>query len=293
MFATLVLSAGLGTRLRPLSLELPKPLVPIGDAPMLQQIARQLASYGCERAVVNTHHLAGEFASRFQNLAVPFQVRNEPEILGTAGGIRNVADWLGDGPSLVWNGDILADIDAELLLAGADDGQLCLAVAPVVSGSGTVGLDGSGAIVRLRGEVFGYEVSAADYVGIVAVGRGCAEALPVQGCLIGDYCLPLLRSGGRIATRSVVRRWRDVGNLYAYLAANLAWLESRDESYWLGEGASVASAVELSRVVVGAGAKIRGSGRVRDCVLWPGSVCEAPLESAVVTPRSGVVPVGE
>src|SRR5277367_6976775 len=105
----MILAAGRGTRLRPLTDELPKPLLPVGDRPAMAHVAARLAAAGIREAVLNTHHLAAEFTpERLAALPLALRVIHEPEILGTAGGLANAAALLGDGDVVVWNGDILA-----------------------------------------------------------------------------------------------------------------------------------------------------------------------------------------
>src|SRR5262245_58074994 len=97
MTRAMILAAGLGPRLRPLTLELPKPLVWLGDQPIVAPIARRLAAAGIERAALNTHHLAEAFKpSILERLPLAITVLHEPEILGTAGGVANAAGALGD-----------------------------------------------------------------------------------------------------------------------------------------------------------------------------------------------------
>src|SRR2546426_402753 len=106
----MILAAGLGTRLRPLTDELPKPLVPVGDRPAVAHIADSLTRAGIRDAVINTHHLAEAFSpDRLAALPLRLRVIHEPTILGTGGGVANAAPWLGAGDVILWNGDILAD----------------------------------------------------------------------------------------------------------------------------------------------------------------------------------------
>src|SRR6185503_7901029 len=108
MTAAIVLCSGLGTRLRPLTDELAKPLMPVGDRPVLAHIAAALARAGAGSIVANTHHRADDFACKIEHLNVKVHFIYEPNILGTAGGVANAAGALGDGSVVVWNGDILA-----------------------------------------------------------------------------------------------------------------------------------------------------------------------------------------
>lgn len=109
----LILAAGFGTRLLPHTRILPKPLFPIAGRPAIDILIRQLADLGFDDIIINTHHLYDQIEAfiRAQNYPVVVTTRFEPVILGTGGAIRNVADFMGDAPFLVINGDIHTDID--------------------------------------------------------------------------------------------------------------------------------------------------------------------------------------
>ena len=282
----MILAAGLGARLRPLTDELPKPLVPVGDRAAVAHIAERLARARVTEAVLNTHHLAAAFtAERLAALPIRLRVIHEPTILGTGGGVANAAPWLGGGEVILWNGDILADVDITALLHAhrAARSPATLVVAPRARGEGTVGLAADGAVVRLRGERFGEEARGGDFLGIYVLGPMLRARLPAEGCLIGDGCLPLLRAGERIASFTVTSAWDDIGSVAAYLQANARWLGRSGQRAYVGEGAVVAPGVTLEDSVVGAGARISGQGVVRGAVIWPGAHVEAPLDRAVVT----------
>jgi mannose-1-phosphate guanylyltransferase len=291
MIAAFVLAAGFGTRLRPLTDERPKPLVWIGDRPLAAHIIERLAGGGVQAVALNTHHRAGDFAGALAGLPLSVEVIHEPEILGTAGGLANAAPWLGEGDVLVWNGDILIDLDVAALLAAhcGSGAAATLAVAPRARGEGTVGVGSARQIVRLRGERFGEEVAGGDFVGVQVVGDLLRRRLPKLGCLVGDGYLPWLREGGALATFKAPGVWDDVGTVDAYLRANARWLERSGRAAYVGPGAEVAGGVEVVGSVVGAGAQVTGQGALRDCVVWPGARAEAPLCGAVVTAGGRVV----
>lgn len=294
----MVLCAGFGTRLRPLTDELPKPLVPLGDRPLLLHIAERLARAGVSELVLNLHHRSVEFDSVINILPLKSHVIHEPVIRGTAGGIAGARGLLAPGPALVQNGDILCEPPVRELLARVGDG-LCLAVKPRPLGEGSVGVDQRGNVVRLRGRAFGEERQGGDYVGVAALGVRCLATLPEVGCLIGDWALPELASGGRIETVPAPGDWLDVGSLEAYRDENLRWLESAGvgslpgfdgaRNSFLGPGASIGAEVMLEGSIVGAGAVVRGRGPVVRSVIWPGASVEAPLVDAVVTTGGQVV----
>ena len=109
----LILAAGYGIRLQPYTDHTPKPLFSIAGRPLLDRIIRQLQQAGCKAIIVNTHHLHQQIedfiAGQHYNLDV--MTRHEPQILGTGGAIKNVADFWDDQPFMVINADIVADID--------------------------------------------------------------------------------------------------------------------------------------------------------------------------------------
>jgi len=109
----LILAAGLGTRLKPHTENIPKPLFTIAGRPLLDIIISNLIHAGCEAVMVNTHHLHQKIESHLfrQRYAVPVMTRHEPEILGTGGAIKNVADFWDNSPFMVINSDIATDID--------------------------------------------------------------------------------------------------------------------------------------------------------------------------------------
>jgi NDP-sugar pyrophosphorylase family protein len=114
-----VLGAGLGTRLRPLTDDLPKPLVPIFQKPLITFAFDHLIAAGIEKLVVNTHRLPERFAETFpdglyRGRGVEFL--HEPDLLETGGGIKNAERFLGTEPFIVYSGDILTDLDLAPLI---------------------------------------------------------------------------------------------------------------------------------------------------------------------------------
>lgn len=291
MPSAMILAAGLGTRLRPLTDLVPKPLVPVGDRPLLAHLAERLRAAGFAPIVANAFHHAGEI-ERFC-AAESLAVSREDDLLGTAGGIARAAALLGEGDVVVHNGDVLVSVDFGGLLAAhrALRASATLAVVARPAGEGNVGFDARGAVVRLRTETFAPgEASGGEFTGVHVVAPAMRAALPAKGCVVGDAYMPSLR--GKTATLYVhsARNFLDVGTLAGYLRANVEWLAARGTRAFVGEGARVADGVKLDGAVVGAGARVDGAGALSRVVVWPGARAEAPLEGAVVT-TDGVVPL--
>jgi mannose-1-phosphate guanylyltransferase len=110
----MVLAAGLGTRLRPLTYEITKPMVPVLDRPVMAHIVDLLDEHGFEDVIANLHYFPDSIREYFgERLSYRF----EEELLGTAGGVRGCADFFGEEPFLVISGDALTDIDLRAFAA--------------------------------------------------------------------------------------------------------------------------------------------------------------------------------
>jgi mannose-1-phosphate guanylyltransferase len=279
----MVLAAGLGTRLRPLTESCAKPLVPVGDRPALAHVLDRLRRAGATRLVVNAHHHADQLRA-FVAGQPDVAVSEEAELLGTAGGVQRAHELLGEGDVLLWNGDILGDVDARALVA-AHRAAATLVVQPLAAGQGSVGLGADGRVVRLRRERFGEEDRGGEFLGIYVLGAALRARLPERGGMIEDVLVPALARGEVVRAVLFEGPWRDIGTVGSYLDANLAWLAARGARSWVGPGARVAEGVTLDRAVVGAGAVVEGSGVLSRCVVWPGAHARAPLTDEVVTSR--------
>lgn len=287
--AAMVLCAGLGTRLRPLTDELAKPMVPVGDAPAVAHVVERvrLALRGGERArlVVNVHHRPSDVRSWAEPEHI--DVSHEPELLGTAGGVAGAAALLGDGDVLVWNGDILSGFDPRELCAAHErfpDRAATLAVHARPAGQGNVGFSECGRIVRLRTSKFGTEARGGDFLGIHVIGERLRAKLPPKGCLVGDVYIPALARGVLLHAHVTAEPFVDIGSIAQYLEANARWLRERALASWAHPLAIVNA--DIAGSVVGAGAVI--DAPALGSVVWPGAHVQTACNRAVVT-RSSVV----
>src|SRR5438093_10463888 len=109
----MVLAAGLGTRLKPITFEIPKPMVPVLDRPVMAHILGLLRRQGFDEVIANLHYFPDTIRDYFGDA---IEYRYEEELLGTAGGVRNVADFCGDELVVVVSGDALTDVDLNALV---------------------------------------------------------------------------------------------------------------------------------------------------------------------------------
>lgn len=122
----MILAAGFGTRLAPLTDTLPKALIPVAGAPMIRHAIEILRRAGCDEIVVNAHHFAARVEDYFRRIDIGMRVHvlHEREILGTGGGVLNAAPLLAkEDVFLLYNADIVCEADLAPLLRAMDSGK--------------------------------------------------------------------------------------------------------------------------------------------------------------------------
>jgi NDP-sugar pyrophosphorylase family protein len=272
-----LLTAGLGTRLRPLTDGLPKALVPLGGTTFLEDLVARLRGHGSDVRALNAHHAPRELEEAADKLGIVVSLET-PRLLGTAGGVRRMREAVGGGEVIAYGGDIYAPTLGLAGFAVTEGAMATLVVEPRGAGEGNVGLDADGRIVRLRGESFGREVRGGYYLAICALSAG--TVLPDEGCLVADVWLPMLRRGaGSLTAVPFEGAWIDVGSIRGYVQANHEWLTMRGVDGFVHPSAQVCARTERS--IVGRGARIDAS--CMDAIVWPGAVVSTPAARSIVT----------
>jgi mannose-1-phosphate guanylyltransferase len=291
----LVLAAGLGTRLRPLTDDLPKPLLPVLGQPLLGLTLRRLAAAGCEAAAINLHHGAGQIRRAFgsEHAGLPLTWSEEPRLLGTLGALGPLAGFFdGADLALVVNGDSLcrwplAELLARHLATGALATLLLAARADPADFGGGVAVDRTGKLLWLRSagapedrgtrrRVFaGAHVLSRRLLQRIAA--DAAGPAPAPADFVRDLYEPLLaEQPGCLDSLITGRRWHDLGTPRRYLAATLDWTGAR--GLWISPAAAVAPAAAVRRSSLEAGARVAAEAIVEDSVLLPdarvGAGCE-------------------
>jgi NDP-mannose synthase len=229
-----ILAGGLGTRLRPYTTVIPKPLVPIGDRPVLEHIIRSLVRSGVDHIDLCVNHLGELILIYLANADIPTEVRLafhwESEPLGTAGALAMVPDL--EGSFIVVNGDVLTTLDYRELFEHHKQQGAALTVA--MHGK-RVNID-LGVIESANGLVknyiekpsLRYEVSMGAYV----YEERALNFLPPGVCQFPDFVLRLLDAGERVAAFQSDADWYDIGTVGEYERAS-ADVERYPEKYGL------------------------------------------------------------
>jgi mannose-1-phosphate guanylyltransferase len=305
----MLVAAGLGTRLDPLTHELPKPAVPVANHAAAWFGIDHLTRAGYTELVVNTHHLAAELRDALTARApegATLSFVHEPRILGTGGGVKRAWRPREGEDFLTWNAKLVFAPDVRAALARHRESgaiaTLVLRPMPEHASFAPVLVDGEGRVRAIRGgaPVGSGELSPRMYTGVQVLHPRAHADLPDAGDIIEHAYQRWLQRGDVIASVTDHGPWHDVGvTLGHYLDANLALL--RGEVRWPGiepgpgavivaESAHVGAGARLHEVAVGAGARIAAGVRLERSIVWPGAVVSADLTDTIITPR-GVVHV--
>lgn len=305
----LVLAAGFGTRLAPLTDTLPKPLLPVRGRTVAEVTLERLVRAGCEAAALNLHHLGGAVRERLGSsfAGMPLVYSEEEEILGTFGALAPLADFFrGADAVILVNGDSLCRwplrrlirrhvktgaVATLLFAARADPGVYGggVAVSPkqgVISFAAGSGDDSEG----VRRLVFaGAHVLSPDLV---------ARAPERFSHIVHELYEPVLAEAGKIATLATSRPWHDLGTPRrlrdAVTGGGVAMAPFRwARPVWVAPSAEVAPGARLRHSVVEAGARVERGARLRDSVVFPGVVVgEGAVVRGSVLGPGAVIPPG-
>ena len=296
----MVLAAGLGTRLRPLTYELPKPMVPILGRPVMEHILRLLGRHGFDDVIANLHYFPDLIRDRFgdgSSCGVRLDYRFEPELMGTAGGVRNVRDHFGDETFLVISGDALTDIDLTALWeTHKRTGGIATLALKRVDDPSELGV----VIVADDGRIQGFQEKPAPAEALSNLGN-CGiyvfepeifDYFPEREFVdwAMDVYPKLLEQDVGFYGHEIEEYWNDVGSLEEYRQGNFDALSGAvqvdmpattnghvvpdtaevEGPVFIGEGCEIAAGVRLTGpVVIGEGARIGENSALRDTIVWP------------------------
>lgn len=298
----MVLAAGVGSRLDPLTSQVPKPLVPVVNAPVMEHILKLLARHGITDVCANVHYLSDKIVEYFgdgKRCGVNLILRKEPHLSGDAGGVRFCRDLLADGTFIVIMGDLLTDADLSAVVAAhrAKKALASIAVKAVpleaVSSFGVVVRNEAGFITGFQEKPKPQEaLSNMISTGIYVFEPEVFRHIPSEGEYgFGRQLFPkLVKDGLPVLGIEIESYWSDVGSIQQYRESNFDALEGLVEvdrsgvltridqaKVWLAEGATIEDGCILEgTVMLGKNSRISEgaslSGRVvigDDCVIEP------------------------
>jgi mannose-1-phosphate guanylyltransferase len=300
----MVLAAGLGTRLRPLTYEITKPMVPVLDRPVMEHIVELLEKHGFDEVIANLHYFP-ETISDYFGERISYRV--EEELLGTAGGVRACADFFGEDDFLVISGDALTDIDlGALAQRHRDSGGIATLAVKKVSDTREYGVvlhDREGRITGFQEKPSPEEaLSDLGNCGIYVFSPRIFDYFPHSPFVdwAQDVFPVLLENDVPFHIHEVREYWNDVGSLGELRQGTFDALRGElrlqvegeeirpgvivvgdsplgedtevDGQVWIGRDVRIGSGVRLmGPTVVGDGAIIGDGAQLRESIIFPGT----------------------
>jgi NDP-sugar pyrophosphorylase family protein len=291
----MVLCAGLGTRLRPLTNTLPKPLVPVANRPLMTYTLALLEKAGVRQVAVNLHHLGEKIERAIRDgsdYGLEISYSPEDPILGTGGGVMRMRSYLEGERFYLLNGDVLCGVDLEEVLRFHTERNAAatMVVGPLPPGATYTPLlvDAEGWLVELkdaRRKPAG-ETRQVMFLGIHVLEPRVFEFLPAEGfsCINNQAYTAMIKQGLDVAAYFHGGFWYDLGTPASYLAANLSLLSGRvrppqldpiegadPEGVLVGEGVRLGAGVRLGpEVAIGDNCIIGDGAQVSRSVIWAG-----------------------
>ncbi len=283
----MILAAGEGTRLRPLTLTLPKPMVSIVGVPLLARTLTWLSGQGVTECAINLFHRPQIIPDTFgaEYLSIRLHYFFEDTLRGTAGGVKAAAALFQDAPFFVIYGDNLIHADLGKLWdfhqARGGVGTVALFEHPNPTAAGIVGLDAENRITRFvekppPDQIFSNWANA----GVYALNPSVLDAIPENAPSdFGRDIFPrLLADGNALYGTPLGGYLQDTGTPQSYRQANWDMLTGRvgvtfpDPALWVGPAAHIGAGVTFAgRNIVSAGASIGDGASLTDCLLLPGA----------------------
>jgi mannose-1-phosphate guanylyltransferase len=295
----MILAAGLGTRLDPLTKIRPKPLFPVLNRPLLGITVEQLRGMGATAVIINAHHLADQVEQFMggEEWGLKAEVRVEPEILGTGGGIKNCADFLQDTPFfIVVNADVYYTFDLiPAIHYHRESDNLATLVLCDHPRFNQVGIDGEGRIVSVGEKSITPSTSETQlltFTGIHIISPKLLDSMPSVGFFgIMEVYMELVSRGEAIRGYQMQEGdWRDIGRVEDYMDLHRDLLRQKGEPV-IDRDTSLAGDVRIEGFVcIGKGTHIKAGSIIKDSIIWDGVWIEegSIVEDCIVGDRMKV-----
>lgn len=294
----MVMAAGVGSRLEPLTQNIPKPLVPVLNKPVMDILLQKLKSYGIEKVIANTHYLAQQIEDRYTEnspVDIDFSFIRETDLSGTAGGVKKCESFFeGEKDFLVVSADGLHDADLEKVMRSHKESG-CIATMAIsavehneVSKYGVVVSSPLHRVLEFQ-EKPPVNEAKSNFIntGIYVFNKRIFDFIPKgkKYDFAKDVFPALLKAGEKINTYRIYSYWSDIGSIDQYIESNIDALRRKvmipqpeiikkyDAVYVCGKNTVLGESVKISNnAVIGNNCKIGKNVTLDNVILWDNTV---------------------
>jgi len=299
----MVLAAGLGIRMRPLTSQLPKPALPVMNRPLISHVLRHLAAHGVTAAVINAHTMPDKLEEAVMRAAPPeidLTFSRESTILGTAGGLKKAARHFGSEGFYLVNSDSLSDADLTAAAAAhTASGRTATMIVrshepahgyrPVYAAARGAGGGTAARLTGIAGRRWGPERGwPRTFTGVHILEPRVLDAIPAgRACDINADVYPSLldEDEDSVGTWMHDGWWFEAGSPARYLDLNLEMIAQAGRTAVVGPGFFIDEEAGIRRCALGAGVRLERAVELDDCVVWDAVTIKegAKLRRCIVT----------
>jgi len=297
----MIMAAGLGSRLEPITLSMPKPLIPVMNRPLMDIILSQLSSFGIEEVISNTYYLSNQIIDRYKNnnLGVKFSYIKEEELSGTAGGVKKCQFFFDENEDfIVMSGDVLTSVDIK---KGIEIHKNSGAIATIgikqidhdkVSHFGVVVTDKNGYITEFQ-EKPSVEEAKSNFIntGIYIFNYKIFDYIPENTFYdFAKNVFPQLLKDNQINTFEVSEYWNDIGTISQYKQCIQdvfngtckiphGEIEKTNQGSYINAGSEIPQTARfIGNSVIGKNCKIGEYVKLENCIVFDNSEIKTGTE---------------
>ncbi len=266
-----ILGAGLGTRLKPLTDVLPKPLVPVWNEPLVHHALRHCMQAGIDTFAINTHHLPDTWQTAFPHHSfdgAPIEFFHEPELLETGGGIKNIASFIGSDPILVFNGDIITDIDLTgLMEAHVQSGNIATLAVKSTGPNCNIAVEDQ-QVTDLR-NLLDRHPGNHQFTGIYCISPEILDLIPAeQKISIIPAFIELAKCSQLGAFNVDSASWHDIGTIDTYRQIHQQHSDADSSSNFIDPTATVAPTAKLRNSILWPNTTVTSDAELSNCIVF-------------------------
>jgi len=280
-----ILGAGLGTRLKPLTNVLPKPLVPVWNEPLVNHVLRHCQKAGISNFAINTHHIPDAWDKEFENRSFEgstISLFHEPVLLETGGGIKNIASFIGQDPVLIFNGDIISDIDLKGLIKAHSESDNIATLAVKSNGPNKNVAIKDSQVIDIRNEL-GIHPGNSQFTGVYCIQPEILELIPANKKISIIPAFLELTKTEKLGSFNVdSASWHDIGTIDSYREIHSQAPDTSKDASFISAKAAIGENCSIENSIIWPNATVEAGSKLKNCIVCSSDPVSGMHEDAIL-----------